>query len=76
MSSLRLLISLPRLFTGSLDRSPFFTAWSVSEFVVERHEPGYIQIDGETVEAQARLAFSVLPKVLTVIVPPDEAPPH
>jgi len=69
MSTLRLLISLPRLFLGTLDRSRYFRARSASEFVVERRNRGHVQIDGEAIEADAKLAFSILPKALTVIVP-------
>lgn len=69
LSTLRLLVSLLRLFTGTLERSRYFRARSASEFVVARAERGPIQLDGEALEMEARLAFSILPKALTVIVP-------
>jgi len=37
---------------------------------VERAAPGLIQLDGEAIEAEARLQFTIRPGALRVWIPP------
>ncbi len=68
-SFLRLLITLPRLFTGSLDRSPLVRRMTATEFTIRREEPGPYHADGEPFNGPAVLHFSVVPHALRLLVP-------
>lgn len=60
---------LPRLFLGTLDRSPHVVHWRGARFLVERTSPGLIHTDGETHPAEDRLEISVRPRSLRLMVP-------
>jgi len=68
-SFLRLLITFPRLFTGSLDRSPLVRQMTATEFTIHRREPGPYHADGEPFDGPAVLHFSVVPRALRLLVP-------
>ena len=60
---------VPRLFLGTLDRSPLVWRAAGEEFVIERGEPGPLHTDGETREAGRRIAVKVRRRSLRMIVP-------
>jgi diacylglycerol kinase (ATP) len=71
MSALRAILSLRRLFNGTLDRASFFVSGPATDAVVTRRGPGPIQLDGEPAMAESVLRFGVRPRALTVCVPPE-----
>lgn len=60
---------VPRLFRGTIDRSPSVTRLRAERFVIERATPGLLHTDGETHEAPARIEVKVRPRSLHVLVP-------
>lgn len=60
---------VPRLFLGSLDRSPLVWRRAGAGFVIERDEPGPLHTDGETHEAGRRLEIRVVRRSLRMVVP-------
>ena len=60
---------LPRLFAGSIDRSPRVLHLRAREFTIHRAAAGLIHTDGETHEMPATIRVSVNPASLRVIVP-------
>ncbi|HRU23363.1 MAG TPA: diacylglycerol kinase family lipid kinase [Candidatus Latescibacteria bacterium] len=73
-SFLRLLIAFPRLFTGSLDRSPLVRRMTATEFTIHRQDPGPYHADGEPFDGPAVLHFSVVPHALRLLVPRGKYP--
>jgi diacylglycerol kinase (ATP) len=65
----RTLPLVPRLFLGTVDRSPLVWRRTGRRFVIERERPGLVHTDGETHEAGARLEVVVRPGSLRMIVP-------
>jgi diacylglycerol kinase family enzyme len=59
----------PRLFSGTLDRMPEVFTRRFRKLVVERKRPAPIQLDGEWVEAPARVEIAVIPGALRVLAP-------
>ena len=66
MSTVRALLTLPRLFNGTLERSSCFRATEATEVTVHRERAGPIQVDGEPMDAAPVLHFRVLPGALKV----------
>lgn len=64
-----LLPMLPRLFTGTFDRTPYVKTFRLSRMKVKRRQPAPIQVDGELVEAPADVEIRVLPRALSVLIP-------
>lgn len=64
-----LLAGLPRLFDGTLDRMPEVLTRRFHRLVVERKRSAPIQLDGEWVEAPARVEIAVIPRALRVLAP-------
>lgn len=60
---------LPRLFLGTLDRSPQVLRLTGPRFTIERAAPGPIHTDGETHPAGARVEIAVRPRSLRLLVP-------
>lgn len=60
---------VPRLFLGTLPRSPHVFRMRASSFVIERGGPGIVHTDGETHETGARVEVAVHPRSLRVLVP-------
>ena len=60
---------VPRLFLGSLDRSPLVWRRAGAGFVIERDEPGPLHTDGETHEAGRRVEIRVVRRSLRMVVP-------
>ena len=65
----RLLAELPRLFDGTLHRLKEVETLCFRRLEVVRERPAPIQVDGEPVDAGARVTVDLLPKALTVLVP-------
>lgn len=62
-----LLDAAPKLFNGRLTEFSEAEFYKADSVVVEREEPGVINIDGEPVKEKARVEITVLPKCLNVI---------
>lgn len=67
----RLLGDLPLLLSGSPNEISYVTTRKFSRLHVHREQPAPIQVDGELVEGWADVTVEVLPKALTVLIPPD-----
>jgi diacylglycerol kinase (ATP) len=63
---------LYRLGTDTFDQVKAVTRLPGAEFVIERHQPGWIHTDGEPRATTARLEVSLRPKSLRVMVPAAE----
>lgn len=60
---------VPRLFLGSLDRSPHVLRLSAARFTIDRVAPGLVHTDGETHQAGPRIEVAVRPRSLRIVVP-------
>ncbi len=60
---------VPRLFLGSLDRSPHILRLAGSRFTIERKAAGLIHTDGETHATGARVEIEVQPASLRMLIP-------
>ena len=67
-----LLSNLVRLFDGTIDKLPEVVTRRFRELEVIRHVPAPVQFDGELVDLPARVSVRVLPRALTVLVPPGD----
>jgi diacylglycerol kinase (ATP) len=65
------LTALPRLFNGTIDKIDAYHSETSRDIMVERDEPGLIQVDGEPMDADAVLRISIEPGTLDVWLPPD-----
>jgi YegS/Rv2252/BmrU family lipid kinase len=65
----RALANVGRLFDGTIDMLPGVTSRRFRSMVVEREHAAVIQVDGELVEAVARVEVSLHPQRLQVLVP-------
>ena len=67
-------LALPRavvqLFRGTLGKNAAVQLTPGETVTVERAAPGLIQLDGEAIEAEARLQFTIRPGALRVWIPP------
>ena len=66
----RLLGDLPLLLSGSPNKIPYVTTRQFSRLHVHREKAAPIQVDGELVEGWADVTVDVLPRALTVLIPP------
>ncbi len=64
-----LLANIVRLFDGSVKRIPRLITRSAAKMVIDRQKAAPIQIDGELVEAAAKIEIDVKPFALRVLVP-------
>ena len=64
-----LLANIVRLFDGSAKRIPRLITRSAAKMVIERQKAAPVQIDGELVDAPARIEIDVKPFALRVLVP-------
>lgn len=60
---------VPRLFLGTIDRSPLVRRLTGPRFVIERRRAGLIHTDGETHATTARVEVLVQPRSLRLLVP-------
>jgi YegS/Rv2252/BmrU family lipid kinase len=60
---------VPRLFLGTLDRSPLVWRATGGEFIIERAEAGPLHTDGETREAGRSIRVAVRRRSLRMVVP-------
>lgn len=67
------LANLPRLFNGTINRLQKVQTKKFSRLMVTREQPAPIQMDGELVSAGKHVEVDLLPKALTVLVPPASA---
>ena len=65
-----LLINIARLFNGTLDQPPQVTTRRFRQMDLHRLRATPIQLDGELVEAGREVFIRLLPKALSVLVPP------
>ena len=65
-----LLINIARLFNGTLDQLPQVTTRRFRQMDLHRLRATPIQLDGELVEAGREVFIRLLPKALSVLVPP------
>ena len=61
--------AIPSLFNGTLDRAPGVTMRRFQTLDVVRPKPGVIQVDGEVLDAPARIEVRVRRRALRVLVP-------
>ncbi|MDZ4199410.1 MAG: diacylglycerol kinase family protein [Kiritimatiellia bacterium] len=64
-----LMTGLQRLFDGTIDRMPEVFTRRFRRLVVERERPAPIQLDGEVVDAPARVEIKVIPRALRILAP-------
>lgn len=60
-----------RLFRGKIDGSPHAVRMQGTKFVIQRPADGLVHVDGEPFRTSAKVAVSVRPKSLRVLVPAD-----
>lgn len=60
---------LSRLIRGTIRKSSKYRSDAATSLIVNRGAPGLIQIDGEPIDAEAQLRFSVQPGALRVWLP-------
>jgi diacylglycerol kinase (ATP) len=65
----RALANVGKLFDGTIDELPGVTSRRFRHLVVERERAAVIQVDGELVQAPARVEVSLHPQRLQVLVP-------
>lgn len=58
-----------KMLQGRFQDSRFVKVFQVKELVIERESAGYAQIDGEPLEAGARLEASIVPASLNLLLP-------
>lgn len=63
---------LVRLFNGSLQASPYLTAFRVPQVRIRRSEPGLAQIDGEPVQVAREVLVKVAPASLRLLLPASQ----
>ena len=61
--------AIPSLFNGTLDRAPGVTMRRFQTLDVVRPKPGVIQVDGEVLDAPARIEVRARRRALRVLVP-------
>lgn len=66
----RALANVGRLFDGTIDTLPGVITRRFQHLVVERERAGVIQVDGELLEAEAKVDVTLHPGRLNVLVPP------
>ena len=69
-----LLVNIARLFNGTIDQLPQVTTRRFRTLDLHRPKATPVQLDGELVEAGRDIQIRLLPKALTVLVPPAAAP--
>lgn len=70
-----LLANIARLFNGTIDQLPQVSTRRFRTLDIHRQKATPIQLDGELVEAGRDLEIRLLPKALSVLVPPTAATP-
>ncbi len=67
----------PKLFDGTIDRTPIINYRRVQDLVIEKPGTILFHVDGEAQTCQNRLQVSILPRALKVVAPPAHAfTPH
>ena len=69
LNILQAVYHLPKLFTGHIDRTRYFETYRSSNVEIILPGPAPIQVDGESLDGDARLKVSLIPKALKVIIP-------
>lgn len=65
------LANLPRLFNGTINRLAQVRTMTFHTLRVLREKGGPIQMDGELMDAEKEVIVDMLPRSLTVLVPPE-----
>jgi len=71
LNILQAVYHLPKLFTGHIDKIRYFETYRSSNVEIILPVPAPIYVDGESLDGDARLKVSLVPKALKVIVPKD-----
>lgn len=66
---LRAATLVPRLFLGTMDRSPHVWRRRGARFEIQRSHAGHLHTDGESHAAEASIAIEVRPRSLRMVVP-------
>ncbi|MBN1348707.1 diacylglycerol kinase family lipid kinase [candidate division KSB1 bacterium] len=69
ISALKAIRHLPKLFTGKLIKTDFYEFYKTRELTIIRPCKAPIHVDGEAIDGDTHLHLSILPAVLSVIVP-------
>jgi len=72
VSALETIMNLPRLFTGGLNKAPFYSSMKARELrvLMEMDEVSF-HVDGEPGQCGREISIRTLPKALRVCTPPD-----
>jgi diacylglycerol kinase (ATP) len=70
-----LLMNIGRLFNGTIDQLPQVTTRRFRHLTLHRPKATPLQLDGELAAAGREVEIRLLPKALTVLVPPARASP-
>ena len=77
LSMLQAVKYAPKLFNGTIDRTPIINYRRVQEITIEKSGSILFHVDGEPVLCQNRLKISILPRALKVVAPAAHlATPH
>ena len=68
LNILQAVYHLPKLFTGYIDRTRYFEIYRSSNVEIIRPWPAPIQVDGETLDGDAKVRVSLIPRALKVMV--------
>ena len=60
-----------QLFTKQIDKNSNIRSFRANKLSIIRKKAGIMHLDGESIDAEARIDISVLPKALRVIVPKE-----
>lgn len=62
-------VLLPKVFQGKIDTFSEVESYTTRNVLIEREQPGLINVDGEPVEEGKTLEISVLPRKLRLVTP-------
>ena len=58
-----------RLFNKSINKSVYLTTMQATEIIIKRKEAGVIHLDGEPLQTEEELHYSIIPSQLNILVP-------
>ncbi|MEO1450047.1 MAG: hypothetical protein AAFV07_11000, partial [Bacteroidota bacterium] len=58
-----------KMFKGRFQNSRYVKVFQVKKIIIERESPGFAQIDGEPMEAGARIEAHIVPASLNLLLP-------
>lgn len=60
---------LPKLFTGRIETFPQAEFATTDSLIIKRPNAGFVNLDGEAVQDERELRFSILPRGLKIVAP-------